>query len=142
MEYLLAVLYVPISCVCITTVAVSAADPRAAETASGGYTPDWGRQDLPCGLREEDDQPAQPGTHQEEPTASMRAPRAEEGGRFPFAGRDTARLLLPQYLRLTRARAEGVCQRARRSGYHYCYCGENIGRSSGSEETPENVLYQ
>ena len=42
MEYLLAVLYVPISCVCITTVAVSAADPRAAETASGGYTPDWG----------------------------------------------------------------------------------------------------
>jgi hypothetical protein len=75
-KYLLAVLYVPIACVCITAVAASAADPRAAETASGGYAPDWGRQDLPRGLREEDDQPAQPETYQEEPTAPVRAPRA------------------------------------------------------------------
>ena len=77
MKYLLAVLYVPIACVCITAVAASAADSRAAETASGGYAPDLGgRQDLPRGLREEDDQPAQPETYQEEPTTPVRAPRA------------------------------------------------------------------
>lgn len=130
MKYLLAVLYVPIACVCITA--------EATRLIGGGKIFLAASEKKMINL------------HNRKPTRRSlphlcvhpARPRAEEGGRVSFAGRDTAQLLPPQYQRLTRAGAEGACQRVRRSGYHYRYCGENIGRSSGSEETPENVLYQ